>query len=480
MSLFSALTATANSLSAFESALTVVQNNINNSSTPGYAAQSPTFEALPFDQSTGQGGGVDAGQPTDMRSIFAEQSVQSSASLLGLSRQQLQSLSAIQSLFDITGNTGIPNALSSLYSAFSTWASAPGDATHQQAVLSAAATIASAFRQTAGQISQAASTNASSLSSQISQVNALAARLSSYNAAIEAGQDGPSLRAQIYDTLQQLSQLANITTTGASNGTITVLLGNGQTSLVSGASANVLNLSLFVPQPPPPVNPGGPASAKIVDSSGHNVTSEITSGSIAGLLSVQNSALPALQGDANTQGSLNNLAKTFADRVNSLLTSGIVSAGPPAVTGSPLFSYDATNATNTAASLKVNPGITGAGLAASDGTRSNGVALTLAGLENSSNPLDQINGQSYSAFFGSIAGSVGTQVANAQSGESQAKDALTQAETVRREISGVDLNAQATQILQFQQAYNAAAKMISVIDDMTQTAIGLIKASQIV
>jgi flagellar hook-associated protein 1 FlgK len=481
MSLFSALSATANSLTAFESALTVTQNNINNSSTPGYAAEQPTFESLAFVPGTGQTGGVQAGTPTSTRDLYAEQNVQSNSSQLGQSQQQVESLTSLQNLFDITGQTGIPNALSKIYTAFSNWASSPNSTSNQQAVLSGANTVASAFQQTAAQVSQVASATDSSLSAELSQANALAARLSSYNAQIEAG-DGndPALQAKIYDTLQQLSQLANISTVGADNGTITVLLGSGQTPLVSGASANVLNLSLFVPQPPPPVNPNGPPTAHVIDSNGTDVTSELTGGKLGGLLNVRNSVLPSLQGDGNTTGSLNQLAKAFADRVNGLLTSGIVSAGPPVVNGSALFTYNANTATSTAASLQVNPAITTAQLAANDGTTSNGVALSLAGLSNSSAPADQIHGQNFSAYFGTIAAGIGAQLSNAMDAQSQAQDNLTQAESVRQQISGVDLNQQATQILQFQQAYEAASKVISVIDDMTQAAINMVGTSQIV
>jgi flagellar hook-associated protein 1 len=51
---------------------------------------------------------------------------------------------------------------------------------------------------------------------------------------------------------------------------------------------------------------------------------------------------------------------------------------------------------------------------------------------------------------------------------------LTQAQQQRATVSGVDLNAEAAQLLQFQQAYQAVGRLVTVLDDLTQTVINLI------
>ncbi|HEX4773205.1 MAG TPA: flagellar hook-associated protein FlgK [Bryobacteraceae bacterium] len=481
MSLFSALNSAANALSTFQNALAVSQNNVNNSSTPGYARQTPMFLSLPDEQGLGEVGGVTAGIPQDSRDQMAETSVQGYSSSLGLSQQQVESLTGLQNNFDISGTSGVPSALTSLYSAFSSWATTPTSGSTQQGVLTAAQTVAAAFQQTAQQVSQVGQATDTSLTANINQVNQLAARLSGYNEQILAGDtNDPGLNAAIYSTIQALSQYVNVTTISGTSGTINVMLGNGQTPLVDGTTARTLTVSVYVPQPPPPANPGGPPTAHVQDSNGNDITPEITGGSVAGLLSVRNQTLPAIQGDGNQTGSLNQLAQAFADRVNTILTSSVVSTGPPVVNGTALFTYDNTNATNVAASLQVNPAITTQTLAASDGTTANGTALALANLSNSQNAADQVNGQTYTGFFGSIAASVGAQISAATTTATTSRDSLTQAESMRSKTSGVDLNQEAAQIMQFQQGYEAAAKIVSVIDDMTQTALNLITPSSVV
>jgi len=55
------------------------------------------------------------------------------------------------------------------------------------------------------------------------------------------------------------------------------------------------------------------------------------------------------------------------------------------------------------------------------------------------------------------------------------QDVVTQTQALRQQISGVDLNAEATTLLQLQSSYQAASKMVTVIDSLTQTILQLIQ-----
>jgi flagellar hook-associated protein 1 FlgK len=236
MSLFSALGSTASTLAAFEQAITVTQNNVSNASTPGYARQTQTFEALPFEIGTGQMGGVTAGAIESARNEFAEQNVRSANSQLGQYDQQVEILTNLQGQFDISGNTGIPSALNNLFGAFSTWSVSPNDGTARQNVLSTAQSVAAAFQNTAANVAKLASGADTITTGLVERVNALAAQLASYNAQIHAGgQNDAALDAAMSSTLESLSEIANVTTIKHGDGSVEVLLG-GQTTLVDGAT----------------------------------------------------------------------------------------------------------------------------------------------------------------------------------------------------------------------------------------------------
>ena len=480
--LISALDSTANALSVFENALSVSSNNIANSSTPGYVEQTAQLDALPFDTATGVGGGVTSGPVENARDVYAEEAVQSATTDLGTWTQQVNTLQPVQSTFSVNGESGIPAALSQFYQAASTWSTDPSDTTDQSSVLNAAQSVAQAFQQQSTELSQATTTANGQLTSLVGQVNKLAGQIQQDNATL--AQQGPgdsALQANVYSTLQQLAQIVPITSFTASDGSTTVLLG-GQTPLVIGQTQYQVGSKLSVP-----ANasiPGGLPATQILDSNGNDITSQVTGGELGGLLQA-NATLAQLQGNSSQPGSLNQLAQAFANRVNTLLTSGNISAanattGAAAVPGIPLFTYAAGNPSTVAQTLSVNPAITGSQLAAIDPGPpevANGVPLALANLAASTNSADQIDGLNYAAYYGQMAGNLGSAISTAQTNQTTAQSMVTQAENVRQQASGVDLNQEAVTVMQFQRAYDAAAKMVNVLDQLTQDVVNMIPSA---
>jgi flagellar hook-associated protein 1 FlgK len=468
-SLFATLGTAAGSLDVIEQAIGVIQNNVTNATTPGYVTQTLQLAARSFDPSQNLWGGVEATGTQSARDVYAEQSVWSANQQSGFSSQQSASLNQLQQIFDVTGQSGIPSALSTLYSAFSAWSANPADSTARQSVLTAAQGLSSAFSQTFSQVQQISSDTDSQLSSSVSQLNQDTAQIATLNGQIRngGGQDA-GLQAQLYNNLEQLSNLAPIQVHIESDGTATVLL-NGQSPLVQGTTQNKITLNYT--QPAAATNSGASPDARLVSADGQDVTALVNQGTIGAGLTFRNTTIPSVIGDGQQQGSLNELAQGFADRVNTLLTSGQSSSGPPAVAGVPLFTYTASAPTGIASSLAVAPNLQASQLAAiSPGPPAvaNGVASQLAGLVNPTSPSDMLNGLSYTQFYGNVASDVGQQASTAATNATSNTSLLNQAESLRAQVSGVSLNEQASKLLQFQQSYQASVQLISTINTITQ------------
>jgi len=188
--------------------------------------------------------------------------------------------------------------------------------------------------------------------------------------------------------------------------------------------------------------------------------------------------LASRAGDAYHAGDLNLLAKAVADRINELLSGGWVSDGPPPVSGVPLFTYNVASDAVVAQTLALNPAANAQNLAAiSPGPPyvGNGVALQLAELAEPRRPQDMISGYSYAAFFGRLAGSVGSRLADAEANRAFRADTTAQARELRQQLSGVSLDQEAILILQFQRAYQANAKMLSLLGELTEAVLGMIR-----
>jgi flagellar hook-associated protein 1 FlgK len=471
-SLTAALGNSGASLDVLQRALGIIQANVSNASTPGYATQKLDLQALPMDSATNSAGGVSAAGISSARDQYADTAVELQLQSLGLYTAQSQVTGTIQGLFDVTGASGVSSALTSLFTAFSSWSASPGDPSARQAVLAAATNVASSITGLSTSLRQTASQVGQQTESTVGQINSLAGQIRQYNVTrLSSGADDPGAQAQLQTNLESLANLVNFTALTQADGTVTVLVGGG-TPLVMEDRQYSLTAGQSVNAQPPPVNP----VSQVFDSQGNEITATITGGQLGGLLDSQNRVLAGIVGDAHNTGSLNTLASNLADTVNQILESGTVSSSPGAAAGTALFSYSNAGAgQNPADSLAVVPSITPAQLAPVDASGvSNGNALALAGLTNPAGAQGTINGMSYTQYFASIASAVGTDQQTAQTNQTVQKAVVTQAQSLRDSISGVSLDAQAALLLQFQRGYQSVARVLTVINSLADSVLALV------
>lgn len=450
-SITSALLSSANALNTFSETFGTIENNVTNANTPGYARQDVNLLPLPFDPASGLVGGVNAGPLISSRSEFLEQDVRNQQSLLGNAQQTAGDLGQIQTLFDLTSTSGVASSITNLFNSFSQLSVSPNDQLSRQSVINQAVTLAQTIQQSAAGIAQVSANVAGQTGQVVNQINQIASQIAQlnqqYTSSSQAGQDA-GLDAQMHADLENLSQIANFTVLKNGDGGFNVFLG-GQTALVIGGTAFSIALDST-----------GNQSA-ILDSQGNDITGQITQGQLGAMIQERNTTL------AGYQTSLNTLAQSLSDAVNGQLAQGVDANG---VAGAPLFNYDtATDAASSIAVTDITPDQIAAALATSPG--GNGNAVALAQLANA----PSINGITFTAFYGDLGAQVGNDVANAQQDQTQAQDQLTQAQNQRSTQSGVSLNEEATQLLQFQQAYQAVGKMVSVLDQLTETVINMVQ-----
>jgi flagellar hook-associated protein 1 FlgK len=277
----------------------------------------------------------------------------------------------------------------------------------------------------------------------VTQINQLATQIASINQTFQSSsqsQQDESLDTDLHNDLESLSTIANISIIRAGDGAYNVYLG-GQTPLVLGDTTA-------------PVSVGNSAGATtILDASGNDITAHINSGQLGALIGELNVMLPGYQ------ASLNTLAQSLADTVNTTLAGGVDINGNAPTTD--LFSYNASSAAASIAVTGITPDQIAAASAASPG--GNGNAIALSQLSTAADT----QGFTFTQYYGNLGATVGSDVSSAQQDHTQAQDQLTQAQLQRTAISGVDLNEEATKLLQYQQAYQAVGQLVSVIGTLT-------------
>jgi flagellar hook-associated protein 1 FlgK len=471
--LFSALNSASQSLQAFEQAINVTQNNVTNANSPGYADQVPQLLSQEFQSDTGVSSGGVQELTQDTRSTYADTAVQQQLSLQGMYQQLQTTLAPLQTVFDVSSSSPIPSALNQLFQSFSQWSTQPSNANYQTAVIDAAQQTAAAFQQAAVQLNQIQASTTNDIQSTVAQINQDAGAIQTYNQQIsQQAQPNAGLSAQLESTLENLSSLANVQVLKGIGGMVTVLLGN-QTPLVEGNQVNAIQAVNNTAS-----NSGNTSAApniSIEDSNGNDITSDISSGGLAGLLSVRNNLLPSLIGGGQQVGGLNTLAKGLADSVNNVLAQGSTTTTPPAQPGSPLFTYNAAAPAGMAGTLAVSAGITGSQLAAADVGPPpvvNGAALTLASLDSTSpGPL---GGQGFTQYFASLTSAVGNAANNANTAATSQSQLVAQAKSLQQQVSGVSLDEEAIRLVQLQSSYQAASKVVTVIDELTTSLMDMV------
>jgi len=449
--LISSLLNSAQALQVYQQAMSVTENNVVNADTPGYAKQVMTFEARPFDISVGLPGGVVAGKSQNTRDAYAEQAVRGEQSAYNYSQQKVTDLTPVESTFNLSSSSGIGPDMTNLFNSFSALSVNPNDAVTRQSVLTAASTVAQDFNDAANGLLTQSADLTQQTTSVVGSINQLAGQIAQINSeypvdpggSVDAGVD-----AQLNSSLEQLAQLTNFTALQQPDGQVTVYIG-GQTPLVVGSQAFDIQTV------------GSPPQTTIQSSTGTDITSQITGGQLSALTEDQNNVLPGYL------SSLNTLAQNLADQVNSTLGQGIDQNGAAPATD--LFTYNAT--TGAAVTLAVNPLTTDQIAAALPGSAGgNGNALALANLANAKT----VQGYSFEQFYGTIGGQVGSDVSGARNNATTQQSLLNQAQTLRQQVSGVSLDGEAENLIEFQRAYQAASKMIGVLNSVTDTLMNMV------
>lgn len=122
--------------------------------------------------------------------------------------------------------------------------------------------------------------------------------------------------------------------------------------------------------------------------------------------------------------------------------------------------------------LQSTPGLLSTGAVNNGQSVDNSAALVIASLHLK--PNDFFGGQSISAAWRDAAQQVGADAQAASSQASSASLVRQNLEAQRAAISGVSVDEESINLLNYQRQYQGAARFITVVDEMTQTLLGLI------
>ena len=449
-SLLSTMFLATGAMAADQGALEATTNNAANVNTPGYSREVPILQENPpvVLGNLSFGTGVSLAKIESVRDPILQLRIQQETGQQGQLNSFTGALSQTQTLFT-AGASDIGSEISNLFSSISQLSTNPSSIALRQGVLTAASNLTSTFNNTASNLSVQRSNLDLNVVQSVQQVNTLTQQIAELNGQITTlqnlGQEAGTFIDRRDVLINQLSGLIDVSEIKSDSG-ITLTTSNG-TALVSGTQSFSLTT-----QP-------GASGVQHIFSQGNDITSTLSSGALGGLIEVRDQKIPALL------TSLDTLASGLATAFNSANASGFDVNGNK---GGALFTplVGAGSASNIGVAI-TDPALIAA---SSDGSAgSNGNLANLTAIQNQT----IIAGATPTTYYGNIVFSVGNDVSNGTAELQSSKLVLQQLQDQRGSISGVSLDEEAANMTRYQQAYDAAAHIVSTVNQMLETVINM-------
>lgn len=430
-------------------------HNIANANTSGYSREkltTATANSLETytDHVTYLGQGVAAKGQTRVDDVDVDSEYRTNKSQQSYWSTKDTEIQSLTQVFNEPTGSTLRQAIDNFFTnGWNALAQTPSNSAARPEVTQAALDMTQAFATTSAALTDSQTRYSSELTAQVQQVNSLATNITNLNVQIEAAQargDAPNdLLDQRDALLDKLSSFAaaQVTYTPDANNPSVVHM---QVSLKQDSGAS-------------------PALKPLVDDT--NPPNQISVTNVPSLLSgsgTLRSTSDMVGYVTNLQGQLDTLANKIASEVNAQQQKGYDAYGN---LGTAMFSGATASTLTVNSSFISDPNLLAA---ASSPTAADGTPNSTDG-SNAQAVAQLLQTQGYDAQYAGTVTQLGTD-GQAAHQQTQTFQALTsQASQLKQSVSGVDINEEMSNMIQFQQSYNAAAKFISVFNDMLTTLV---------
>jgi flagellar hook-associated protein 1 FlgK len=439
-------------LQAQQGGLQATTNNVANLNTPGYSRERPILEeANPVVQDNVVfGGGVELKGIESLRSDLLNLQIGNETQQQGKSQAYVNTMTQVQTLFP-DDTTGIGAQVSSFFQSLNNLSTNPSDPTLRQSVLTAAGNMASAFNNTATQLTAVSSGVNNGVQQQVQEVNQISQQIAAINVKLAAvsstGQEYSTFLDQRSALIEKLAGLIDVSQINDGASSVTLTTSQGAALVVDGQPYSLTT----------EVDSSG--KQHIYSSQGNDITGKISGGELGGMLQARDQTIPALQSQ------LDSLASGMVTALNTANALGTDLNGNPG--GNLFVPITGTGAASSMAVAITDPALLAASSDDSSGGNGNIANLSAVANQAVSNGLTPSGGYSNLVFQAGMSVSDGNTELNASNAM------LQQLQQQRSSVSGVSLDEEASNLLLYQRAYQAAAQAVSAVNQMLQIAINM-------
>ncbi|CAM3526581.1 flagellar hook-associated protein FlgK [Marinicrinis lubricantis] len=503
-STFHTLETALRSLNTQQAALSTTGHNIANANTKGYSRQvvnmqtSIPIEAYGMTHSAipGQlGTGVEFSSITRIREQFLDHQYWNENKSLGSWEVQLDTLQKLEGIVNEPSDTGLRSVLDKFWESWSILSNNPEDITGRKLVRENAIALANTFNLTSKQLTDLQNDLTQNIEVKATEINDIASSIADLNKQIQKiegfGDNANDLRDQRDLLVDQLSKVANVTVQETPQGYDVAI---GGITLVQGQTATAIDSAVLVGAYGSGDLGSGEVYGMIKSRDGYvadyinqlnTMANTIANGDITITLP-EGSVLPDGVTLNGVSGTLTSDLTVTIKGLNELHKLGYT-LSDPVQTGVDFFVAGDGSGTITAANFSLNsiidadPNRIAASLRTEDDGSGNKKVIkgnnTLATLisqlretkfrfQGTGGTNSVISNGTIDDYFTSIVGQLGVQSAEAERQQSNQQVIVDQVDVRRQSVSGVSLDEEMANMIKFQHAYNAAARVMTTVDEL--------------
>lgn len=458
-------------LMAQQQGISVTGHNIANVNTPGYTRQRLVLETnYPLDTQPGQmGTGVGMAEIQRVYDRYIDTQIRNETTSLGEWETYRNSMQRLERVFDEASGYGLNQAMTEFWNAWQDLSNNPGGQAERVALTTKSQSLTTTFRKIREDMVHLQQDADFSIGLTVDEVNDITVQIADLNekiATAEAvGQSANDYRDKRDLLIGDLSKLVDVNSFETDDGQMTVRMDSGR-ALVQGNNSWALSTA-------PDGSGSGFHDVVWIDSNNSpvDITDQVAGGKIKGWLDSRDTAVPGYLAD------LDLLADTMIQEVNTLHSAGfgLIDGG----TGLPYTGVDFF-AGSSAADIAVHSTVINDYRAvAASATQlgvpgDNGNAVAIANLQSKLTMEGTPPTSTFDGYFNSMLGRLGSEVSGAENNCQYEEDMVLLLNNYRENISGVSLDEEMVELIEYQKGYEAAAKLIGTVDEMLDSLFSML------
>ncbi len=453
--LFQTLEIGRRALLAHQGALQTIGHNIANVNTPGYTRQRINLSAtFPEDSLYGKlGTGVGVNDIRHVRDLFLGEQLRQETKSFGQWSYKEKIVSQVEQIFSEPQDNSLSDLMNRFWDAWGDLSTNPDSVSNRVAIVEEAKLMANSFHELATQLDNLYQSVDSEIVSTTGEINKLTGEIARLNEQIKIQELGNSRANDLRDArdtlINDLALIIDVNTITQPNGTTTVYI--GAMTVVDGAD----HLEISSKE----LNINGQVKHELYWAKSNIVVKNLN-GQLNGMIEVRDKIIPKYIDQ------LDELSRTLIAQVNQVHNSGY---GLNQTTGVNFFSTQFTDAANISINteLILDPSKVAASVSGEPGD--NRTALQMLNLRNAK--VMQNNASTISDFYNGLIGQMGIESNTAKSVTKNFELLINQIENAKQSVEGVSLDEEMTNLIKFQHSYDAAARVITAMDEALDTVI---------